>query len=339
MTTSSLLGEKARGGSALLRFLLELPREPRLSVLVYHRVLPEADPLRPSEPTGSEFEARMRWVAANFAVMPLADAARALAERRLPKRALCITFDDGYADNHDVALPILERLRLPATFFIATGYLDGGCMFNDIVIEAVRAASSAVLDLADLGFGRHVIGTEADRLQAIAAILDQLKYRDPVQRDELARGIARKAGAEVPRDLMMSSRQVAALPRAGMTIGAHTVTHPILAEVDMETARKEIVAGRRRLEEIGGAPVRLFAYPNGKPERDYLPQHVELVRALGFDAAVSTAWGAAGPTDDLFQIPRFTPWDRRHWRFGLRLAMNRRSNPAVPDLENVTTAH
>ena len=84
----------------------------------------------------------------------------------------------------------------------------------------------------------------------------------------------------------------------------------------------DIGQGLESLGEITGAPVRLFAYPNGRPLRDYRREHAALVRELGFDAAVSSAWGAARAGDDLYQIPRFTPWDRPNWRFGLRLAKN-----------------
>src|SRR6267142_6495562 len=139
----------------LLQAMLRLPRAPRLSVLIFHRALREADALRPDEPTAAEFEARMRWVAANFDVLALSQAIEAVAADRLPKRALAITFDDGYADNYDLATPILRRVGLPATFFIASGYLDGGCMFNDVVIEAVRQVQTPTLDLDPLSLGRH----------------------------------------------------------------------------------------------------------------------------------------------------------------------------------------
>jgi len=306
----------------LLKTLLHLPRTARLSVLVYHRVMREHDPLRPGEPTVAQFEARMRWIAANFVVLPLASAVRALAQDRLPKAALCITFDDGYADNHDLALPVLRRLGLPATFFIATGYLEGGRMFNDSIIEAVRQASGPVLDLQPLQFGRHSVATPQERTQAIGRILERLKYLEPRRREEVTQQIVERAGAVLPGKLMMTPQQVAALHGAGMQIGAHTVTHPILAEIGLDAAREEIIRGRTRLEEITGAPVRLFAYPNGRPLRDYRREHAALVRELGFDAAVSSAWGAARAGDDLYQIPRFTPWDRPNWRFGLRLAKN-----------------
>jgi peptidoglycan/xylan/chitin deacetylase (PgdA/CDA1 family) len=294
-------------------------------VLAYHRVLPEHDPLFPHEPDAAEFEARLRWIKENFNVLPLAAAVQCLREDSLPKRALAITFDDGYADNYRIALPILQRLELPATFFIATGFLDGGCMFNDAVIEAVRRATEPDLELDDLGLGHHPLASDESRAGTIARILESLKYFKPDRRHKAALEIARRAGARLPTNLMMTTAQVRSLYEAGMTVGAHTVTHPILAEIPAKQARDEMVAGRVALEKITGAPVRLFAYPNGRPLRDYRPEHAAMAREVGFDAAVSAAWGAARAGDDLFQLPRFTPWDRPNWRFGLRLAANRLS--------------
>jgi hypothetical protein len=68
--------------------------------------------------------------------------------------------------------------------------------------------------------------------------------------------------------------------------------------------------------------VRLFAYPNGKPGRDYSREHVDMVRELGFEAAVSTAWGVGHAASDPYQLPRFTPWDKTPGRFALRLLHN-----------------
>ena len=107
-----------------------------------------------------------------------------------------------------------------------------------------------------------------------------------------------------------------------MEIGGHTANHPILASMENKVARAEIADGKEVLESIIHAPVRLFAYPNGKPGRDYLSEHVKMVRDLGFDAAVSTAHGAAKRGADLYQLPRFTPWDRGQIRFILRMAQN-----------------
>jgi peptidoglycan/xylan/chitin deacetylase (PgdA/CDA1 family) len=121
---------------------------------------------------------------------------------------------------------------------------------------------------------------------------------------------------------MMSQAQVRTLSEAGMEIGAHTVSHPILARLDDESARVEIASSKEQLEEIILKPVRLFAYPNGKPGKDFDSRHVRMVRELGFTAAVTTAWGAARVSDDCYQLPRFTPWDKTSTRFLIRMIQN-----------------
>jgi peptidoglycan/xylan/chitin deacetylase (PgdA/CDA1 family) len=123
----------------------------------------------------------------------------------------------------------------------------------------------------------------------------------------------------------MREEQVRKLHGAGMEIGAHTETHPILLNTAPDTARREIVESGRRLAEIVRQPVRLFAYPNGKPGVDYGPEHVAMVRDAGYVAAVSTGWGVATALSDRFQLPRFTPWDRTPGRFMLRMVRNMRN--------------
>jgi peptidoglycan/xylan/chitin deacetylase (PgdA/CDA1 family) len=100
------------------------------------------------------------------------------------------------------------------------------------------------------------------------------------------------------------------------------VSHPILARLTDEQALQEIGNSKQFLENLLGERIGLFAYPNGKPGEDYSPQTVEVVRSLGFDAAVSTQWGASCQGDDMLQIKRFTPWDKTQFRFGLRLLRN-----------------
>jgi peptidoglycan/xylan/chitin deacetylase (PgdA/CDA1 family) len=128
-------------------------------------------------------------------------------------------------------------------------------------------------------------------------------------------------------NLMMTSDQVRVLHRAGMEIGGHTASHPILARMENNAARAEIAQGKEMLEDIIRASVRLFAYPNGKPGQDYLPDHVKMLKDLGFDAAVSTAHGAARRGSDLYQLPRFTPWGRGLARFTLQMAQNMLTPP------------
>jgi len=122
--------------------------------------------------------------------------------------------------------------------------------------------------------------------------------------------------------LMLTSEQVKRMRRAGMQIGAHTVSHPILARLAPGEAQAEIAASKGVLESLLQERVGLFAYPNGKPNLDYRAVDAEGVRRLGFDAAVTTAWGVADGASDVMQLPRFTPWDKTRLRFGARLAKN-----------------
>ena len=297
----------------------------RLSVLIFHRVLPISDPLFPGEVDARRFDQICGWVKSWFNVLPLDSAVARLRDGNLPERAACITFDDGYADNYQVALPILQRHGMTATFFIATGFLDGGRMWNDTIIEAVRACKLQKLELDSLGLGSHGVGTIAEKQAAIAALIAQIKYRSVEDRVTTTRAIAAQAQVRPPDNLMMTSHDVKKMHGAGMQIGAHTVNHPILARLTREEARLEIQGSKKTLERLLGDHVGLFAYPNGKPEEDYTAQSVDVVRELGFDAAVSTRWGSSTLGDDLLQIRRFTPWDRTKLRFAARVWTNLRS--------------
>jgi peptidoglycan/xylan/chitin deacetylase (PgdA/CDA1 family) len=294
----------------------------RLSILIFHRVLAEPDPLFPETPVAAEFEQCMRWVKEWFNVLPLAEAIELLFAGRIPSRALSITFDDGYADNEELAALILRRLGMTATVFVATGFLDGGCMWNDRIIEAIRRSDAPRIDLRSQGLASFELDSIAARRVAIGALLHGVKHLEPPERLRVTEAIVQAAGGKPSPQLMMRAEQVRNLRSLGMEIGAHTVAHPILARLDRAAAHDEISGGKRELETILGEPVRLFAYPNGVPDRDYTAEHVALVRECGFSAAVSTSWGAASKHSDRFQLPRFTPWDRTRLRFGARMLSN-----------------
>ncbi|MDO8071136.1 polysaccharide deacetylase family protein [Janthinobacterium sp. SUN176] len=305
-----------------------------LSILIYHRVLARPDPLFPGEVDAALFQRQLRLIKRFYTPLPLGDAVRRLQDGSLPPRAACITFDDGYADNAQIALPLLLRHGLHATFFIATGYLDGGQMWNDTVIDAVRQAPGAVLDLRAQELGTFPVATLAQRQAAVATLLGRLKYLPFAQRQRLAMQIRRQAGAQASAPAMLSTAQLRQLHGAGMTLGGHTASHPILSTLAERAAQLDIANGKQQLESLVQAPVTLFAYPNGKAGRDYGAPHVAMVKRLGFQAAVATDWGVARPGADLdlLQLPRFTPWDRGRLAFLWRMRQNRRqAHPARPD--------
>lgn len=314
-------GPKPRPLEILGRTLMRtLSPADRLSIFIFHRVLPAPDPLLPWEPDSLQFDWIVRLISHSYNVLPLADAALRLARRSLPAAAATITFDDGYADNLQVAVPVLRRYGVTATFFIATGYLDGGRMWNDDVIEAVRTFPSGAVDLGAFGLGVCELEDIESRVRCYERILSRIKYLDPSRREGIARAIAQQAGVADRSDLMMTTDQVRSLAAAGMEVGGHTITHPILQCVDDAVAIREIADGRRHLESILGVSPSVFAYPNGVPGQDYSERHVAMVQRAGYTAAVSTAPSIAKADADPFQLPRFTPWDRRPLPFALRCA-------------------
>lgn len=294
----------------------------RLSILMFHRVVQVPDELLPGEVDARQFDAILGWIGRWFRVLPLETALEQLTAGTIAARALAITFDDGYLDNHAVALPILRRHGMTATFFIATDFMDGGIMFNDAVIEAIRTTTQPTLDLTALGLGVVPVSTTEQRRAALNPVIAAVKYLESAERDRAVRVIQQAAAAAPAGDMMMRPRHLADLLSAGMSIGAHTCSHPILSRLADPIALHEIRDSKYRLESELGVEVPLFAYPNGRPDTDYRAVHASMVRDCGFRGAVSTASGAASRTSDVFQIPRFTPWDRTRLRFGARMLLN-----------------
>jgi peptidoglycan/xylan/chitin deacetylase (PgdA/CDA1 family) len=307
--------------SLLTRSLAPGGRRARHQVLIFHRVLAQQDAMLPNEPDRAQFDALIGFLNKGFNILPLPEALDRMASDTLPPASLSITFDDGYADNATQALPVLRRHGVSATFFIATRYLDGGRMWNDTVIESLRHLPAGELDLSELGLGLFQLDTD-NRSTVCNQLLAAIKHRPMAERQALADGIARRAG-DLRTDLMMTGGQVRELAAAGMTVGAHTHSHPILACLADDEARREIGHGREVLESLLGERVDLFAYPNGKPGQDYDQRHVDMLRELGFRAGFSTKPGVSRRDSDRWQLPRFTPWDRSNGRFLLRLQMNR----------------
>lgn len=293
----------------------------KLPVFIFHRVLAESDPFLPDEPDAIQFDWMLRLIGKNFRVLPFGQAVGLLNSGALPAAAACITFDDGYKDNFSVALPVLKRHGLVATFFIATGFLGGGRMWNDDIIEAVRVLPPDFIDWSEFGLDRYDLTTHPGRLAAIGAVLGKLKYFPHRQREATAREIAHRAGVDDRSKQMMSADDVRTLRAAGMEIGGHTHTHPILKSLADSDAYSEIKQGKIELEMILSERVDVFAYPNGNPRLDLAPRHVEMLREAGFIAAATTEKGVGGTETDPFMMPRFTPWDRTPARFAARCAL------------------
>lgn len=290
-----------------------------LPILMYHRVLAEPDPLQPDVPHQALLAEQFRTLAGAFNVLPLHEAASLLQQGNLPPGAACITFDDGYRDNHDLALPLLREFGLPATVFVATGFLNGGRMFNDSVVETVRRLDTGEIDLSRVGLGKRLVSDIASRRTLISDLTKAVKYLEPAERDDFCESLCNRAGSRLPTNLMMDDWQVKAMSDAGVDIGGHTVNHPILARVNADLAQREIELNRQQIHDLTGKAPLCFAYPNGKPNLDYSSAHARMVSKAGYQAAVSTAVGVASDDADPFQLPRFMPRERSAAQFVARM--------------------
>ncbi|MCK9686339.1 polysaccharide deacetylase family protein [Scleromatobacter humisilvae] len=294
----------------------------KLLTFFFHRVLEKPDPMIPGEMHATQFDEALRWIGDQFRVLPPLEACERLATGTLPARAAIISFDDGYRDNHDVALPLLKRHRMTAAFFVATGYLGDGVQFNDRLTEAVRAHAGDSFDAGWLGLGILPTGDLPARLRTLHRLREGIKYLPPAERNQALERIESACGLAASRSardrVMMTPEEVQVLAANGMEIGGHTVMHPILKSVDDDTAFEEIRLGRDALAALLPQPPRLFAYPNGKLGTDFDPRHADMARRAGFSYAFSTQRGAADARTDRMMLPRFMPWDRQALRFKLQ---------------------
>ena len=294
----------------------------RLPILTYHRVVEEPDTLYPDNIDKVRFERQMSTLAMFFNVLPLRDAIVQLKEGCLPKRTICITFDDGYADNADIALPILKRYEISATVFVATGYINGGIMWNDIILESIRQTKAAKIDLKVYGLDSYELSCVDEKRCAAKEILRKIKYLQPKKRNEFVCVVQRALDIEMPKNLMLSDEQIVKLDSNDIEIGGHTVTHPILKLLDDQEIEWELRESKRYLEALTNKSVVSFAYPNGRPGVDFDGRISKFVARAGYQCSVSTRVGVASQEDDLFQLPRIGSWDNQRWKFAARLLMS-----------------
>lgn len=252
---------------------------PGVAVLCYHGIDADdapAAPLSLLHVRESDFDAQCRFLREACDPISLDDWRAALATGRLlPPRAVLLTFDDGYRSVLTRAAPALARHGLPAVVFVSSGPVQERRLFwfdalarekGEAAVEAAKAWT------ADQWKGLAPKAPEHDDDPGAPLTIEELK-------------------------------RLAAQP--GIEIGGHGISHCILSRAPVAEQRREIEDGRRALESWTGAPVRAFAYPNGRPGQDYDAGTVALVAAAGFDHGFSTRPGFARPGEPALERSRF----------------------------------
>jgi len=298
------------GLTGLLRFTNRLFRPGRALVLMYHRLREDGVREEPfySEvfgPSVTSFERQMRFLRRCHNVISLDRLLASLKGKdRLPPNAVAITFDDGYSDTYTLAYPILKKYGLPATVFLTTGFVGAqGLLWIDRVAYCINQARCHAVTLNGT---RYPLYTATERRDAITQIIDELKQVTEERKLELLEELQRACGVDVhgrAYTLALSWDEVREMARNGITIGAHTVTHPILTRVPKDIAESEILESKLTIEKEIGQPVHLFAYPNGQPG-DFNEATQRLVESLGFEAAFTTIHGRNRFNTDRFALRR-----------------------------------
>jgi peptidoglycan/xylan/chitin deacetylase (PgdA/CDA1 family) len=278
----------------------------RLLVLGWHNVQPTwCFPARPGAGRRG-LEQQLTFLAGVANVVPLGDALRALEEGGpLPARAVALTFDDGYRDQLELAVPILERLGLPATFFLVPGLLGGTARPWWEVLAWVFGRASRDTVAWD---GRTMrLRCDAERRAWLRVVSELLKRRDSRARNAAIEELTDRcqpAGAPADRDMFMDWADARQLRRRGFTVASHSQSHTILTEESGAEQRRDLALSRRQLERELDVPVDLLGYPNGTL-LDYDQTTVAAARAAGYTHAVTTVAGWNHPTTPPFEVRRF----------------------------------
>ena len=279
---------------------------PTLTIFMYHGLV-EAPLAVPDWCliAADRFERHLVHLRRHFRIRPLGEALADLRAGTLDRDTAAVTFDDGLASVHDLALPLLEKHEAPATIFLATGFVDapGSLWWCDLV----QALNTTTADSVRWRDTTHPVPTPSARRRFLTGVQFALKR---LPHDEMLREVEDLVdqllpGARPPSAFpTLSAGQVAELASHRLIdFGAHTCDHTILTKVPSQLAKAQIESSIVRTEELTGRECRLFSYPNGGPD-DIDDAVVAMVASTGVDAAVTTISGTNDASSDPMRLRR-----------------------------------
>lgn len=274
-------------------------------IVTYHRFT-LAD--RDVKTAARAFSQHLDYLSSYYQIVPLSFIGERLASgKRLPANVAALTIDDGYSDAYDIAFPILRKRGLPAAMFVVTDFVDHKkWLWTDKLRYLVARADAHTLEgrVSERDFcvefepGDSVF-CAADKVNSL------LKAIPDEEKDEAISRMASAFGVELPIDppsefRSVSWQQVREMSDAGIEIGSHTATHPILPNVSLERIRRELIDSRTRIAAETGRKVEMFCYPNGNYDREVARE----VKAAGYTCAVTVKFGLNGERSDPLTLKR-----------------------------------
>jgi peptidoglycan/xylan/chitin deacetylase (PgdA/CDA1 family) len=276
---------------------------------MYHRVFQaSADPWELCV-SPRHFNEHLDLLRRNYQVLGLHELVRLLKDGQLPKRGVVLTFDDGYADNLWNAKPLLEQYEVPATVFVTTGSIDSSWEFwwDDLeraLLQPKTLPKHLRLSVQDRLYEWPIISSE-DRQLAYKSIYQILQPLEPADRNQVINELLAWADmdptARSDYRPLTTDELIQLAQSEFVDIGAHSVTHPLLAGTSQAAQTAEITGSRQKLEEILGGSVDTFSYPYGNLASDT----VEIVKAAGFEIALTSDGKAVEVGANPFRLGRF----------------------------------
>jgi peptidoglycan/xylan/chitin deacetylase (PgdA/CDA1 family) len=290
-----------------------------LTILCYHRVDDPAKlDLDPDmvDATPEEFDAQLVYLRRHFRPISLDELLAARRARRpLPADSVLVTFDDGYRDNHDYALPILARHGIKALFFITTGFVTERRVFWwDRIALILRRSQRPRVRIEYPEPDELDLSTAESRTQAIKRMNRVVKDCYGLDLERFLDGLADACGVVWSLDedralaerSLMSWKEVRALRAAGMDIGSHTSGHRVLQTLKPDQLVVELAGSRAKLEQEIGEPITTIGYPVGRSIRAFDGVRRAIVNA-GYELGFTTVPGVVRPErDDPFDLHRMS---------------------------------
>lgn len=282
-------------------------RRPARRVIMFHGVDEVEMPV-------DDFEANLRWLAARFDIVPLATLVDSMLQGRAlgPRGEMALTFDDGLGNHFDVAYPVLQKLGLPATYFVCPELIERQAWIWN---QEARERLNSLGDRARREFGERSLGASDAGVEALVERMKKLPLADRRRAEDELRACtpAFEASALQRRRFdPLTWDKLAQLDPALVTVGSHTLSHPILPTIDDAMLERELRDSRLMLEQRLGRTVDLFCYPNGAQD-----DRVHAVVARHYRAAVTTRYGLVAASTDahrMMRIPAARSLPAMAWR-------------------------
>jgi peptidoglycan/xylan/chitin deacetylase (PgdA/CDA1 family) len=292
-------------------------------ILGYHRVaeVPH-DPFAISV-TPQHFAEQLEVLRRYTHPIRLEELVQGLQNRNLPRRAVVVTFDDGYADVLHNANPLLERYQIPATVFVSTGYMGGEFWWDELarmILSPITLPARLSLPVNGSIYEWasdetvHIPIKEKTtncRQRLLLSLYERLLPLSSIERQKAMTKLRDWVGVELdnqPDCRALTADELNELATEGLVdIGAHTVTHPFLAELPISVQQSEIQQSKTCLEELMARPVTSFSYPNGSSSQETMA----VVGDSGFVCACTSDNDVVRQGSNRFNLPRFwiPNWD------------------------------